>query len=287
VDFPEKHEAEVADGLTENRIIDDCEKREVLYRGIEPKFGITLNNKNYIVKLRHEHWNNVLSEHVSSRFINECGIPAHNTFLGVYKNDLCVMCEDFSDSHGELHEFGNISSSFDTDKNEHDYFFSDVLYMIQKVKNVDFPACKEGFMFMFLMDAILGNPDRHMGNWGLCKKAGMYKFAPIYDNGASLFPRADIENISEEWMRERCMTFPNSKIMFGKIRKRSDYREVVQSGIIDNNAVEYVSALDVLKNIDNATQGLSVGLRRFYRTVVWYRFRTIIKGERFIWKGMI
>jgi hypothetical protein len=252
-----------------------------VYHGAESKFGITYNGKDYIVKMPYKGWKNVFSEHVGSRFINACGIVAHNTELATYHNETCVICEDFTGKLGELREFDSISSSFDTDKRAHDYFFSDVIYMLSKLRNINVEETTSAFMRMFLMDAILGNSDRHMGNWGLCKRNDKYKFAPVYDNAASLFPRANIEDISEEWMRERCYTFPNSKVMFGDERKRSNYIEVVRSGIIP----KYI--LDFVVDIDKATVGLENKYRDFYRTIVWYRFNVIIKGDDFKWRGII
>ena len=46
-------------------------------------------------------------------------------------------------------------------------------------------------MAEFICDAILGNRDRHAGNWGYLKFSSGYLPAPIYDNGGSLFPNFD------------------------------------------------------------------------------------------------
>jgi len=40
---------------------------------------------------------------------------------------------------------------------------------------------------MFVIDALIGNDDRHFNNWGILEKRdGSLVFAPIYDCGASL-----------------------------------------------------------------------------------------------------
>lgn len=42
--------------------VNDGMKNGRLYKGAEPKFGITINNKNYLVKEQKSDWDNVLSE---------------------------------------------------------------------------------------------------------------------------------------------------------------------------------------------------------------------------------
>ena len=47
---------------------------------------------------------------------------------------------------------------------------------------------------MYIVDAFLGNFDRHGANWGFLKKNNKYSLAPIFDNGSSLFPQMIDEN---------------------------------------------------------------------------------------------
>ena len=48
------------------------------------------------------------------------------------------------------------------------------------------------------MDALIGNWDRHNGNWGFLYNAHTdeMELAPVYDCGSSLYPQAD-EKIME------------------------------------------------------------------------------------------
>jgi hypothetical protein len=45
---------------------------------------------------------------------------------------------------------------------------------------------------MILLDALVGNVDRHVNNWGFVSNSFQY-FAPIFDNGSSLVARCDEE----------------------------------------------------------------------------------------------
>lgn len=79
-----------------------------------------------------------------------------------------VICKDaFSGrtfrTFKELHQ-----SSAGTDLTDKTYTYEDVLYVLQqkeKLENSDFSDFKSKFWLMFLFDAILGNRDRHEGNW--------------------------------------------------------------------------------------------------------------------------
>ena len=48
---------------------------------------------------------------------------------------------------------------------------------------------------MFIVDALIGNWDRHNGNWGFLYNPETDKISldPIYDCGSCLFPQADDE----------------------------------------------------------------------------------------------
>ena len=46
---------------------------------------------------------------------------------------------------------------------------------------------------MFIVDALIGNWDRHNGNWGFLynSRTDEMTLAPVFDCGSSLFPQAD------------------------------------------------------------------------------------------------
>lgn len=71
---------------------------------------------------------------------------------------------------------------------------------------------------MFIVDALIGNFDRHGANWGFLKKDNKYSLAPIFDNGSSLFPQLVNEDemklilSDEDEINERVYKFPTSQI---------------------------------------------------------------------------
>lgn len=272
-------------------IITDNMINMVQYNGSRRKFGISYNGQNYLVKFKHKGWDNVLSEAVASRFLSHCGFLVHQVDLGVYKQEPCVICKDFTSTYGVLETIQDMSSSLDTDAVNHQYFLRDVCYELSKIKNSDTKALYYSFCLMCVADAIVGNPDRHLGNWGTCKTFDdRHVFAPIYDNDASLFPRADKNiTISDSWMKERIFTFPNSKIMIGDKRETSNYYDLLRSPEFDSSALSVTQHINVIDAMRRTCIefGLNRQLSKFYMTVVYYRYTTIVQGKPYIWRGNV
>ena len=61
---------------------------------------------------------------------------------------------------------------------------------------------------MCVLDALILNPDRHYGNFGVLfdtKTMQILCMAPVFDNNRSLFPELDEEQLSRpEWYVEKC-----------------------------------------------------------------------------------
>lgn len=78
---------------------------------------------------------------------------------------------------------------------------------------------KEWFWDIFIVDALIGNWDRHNGNWGFLYNSSTdeVSLAPVYDCGSCLFPQADEEimhrTITKRSERDlRIFEIPLSKI---------------------------------------------------------------------------
>lgn len=158
-----------------------------LVSGADPKEWVTLGGDQYLMKWGKQR--NELapfSEFVASRFLRYMNIPVQTVELVIYKDSVCAMCSDI----GTIKQFADISeSSLDTDKNDKVYILEDILHEIASMRKFTPEQRTEIatiFKRVFLCDAVLANRDRHAGNWGY-RDTG--DFCPIYDNGASLFPR--------------------------------------------------------------------------------------------------
>lgn len=87
---------------------------------------------------------------------------------------------------------------------------------------------------MFITDALLGNFDRHNGNWGILvdESTRTVEIAPVYDCGSCLYPQlavGDMEAVlnSEEEIDRRIYTFPTSSIE--ENGKKISYFEFISS----------------------------------------------------------
>lgn len=250
------------------------------YNGSESKCGVTINGIRYILKRQKKFWNNVTCEHVASTVINVLGGNAHETALAVEDGELVVLCRDFTQYIGDFHTIRAVhTSSFDTDRHKREYYFDDVVYGLSKLKDCDVESVVKRFLEMYVYDTILGNTDRHQGNWGICYTPKGKVFSPIFDNGACLFPRSKYSDISCSWIKERIYVWPNSKIMFDR-RERSSYVQVWKDKRLPEYAIDYANSLDISKAIDWIySTDLTDVQKWFYSAIIWYRYNVIIKGK--------
>lgn len=273
--------------------------------GSEPKFWYNLGEYNFLFKFQKKDWYNIYSEHFASKFINMTGGCSHETeivkvsanidfnvnkeivfLVPVTRNEgkLAVICKDITKDHGEMVVFHEKIESKDTTSNDFNYYFSDIIRDLKKYHNIDFNTIESSFWEMYIYDSILGNTDRHSGNWGIVvDKNRNRKLSPIFDNGASLLPRAKFYIGDREWFRERIFKFPNSKIMMDNKKERSNYYEVLRSGIISESFLNRFKDWDILTIIkewlDEDT--LTVEQKLFYSIYVYLRYKVIIENSDF------
>mgnify|MGYP000725991490 CR=1 FL=1 len=72
---------------------------------------------------------------------------------------------------------------------------------------------------MYLIDAWIGNFDRHGSNWGFLKKNNRYRMAPVYDNGSSLFPRLNTDEKLLKIMESKFTVKEAQKLLFTLVKK--------------------------------------------------------------------
>lgn len=181
------------------------------FRGSEKKKTLIYNNKKYLVKfpdpIREKnknisYINNAFSEYVGSNIFRLVGFKTQNTILGKYiykeKEKIVCACEDFTDNDNVLYEFESLALSSNPDK-KIGTELEDILEIVEESKMIDTNDTKEKFWDMFVIDSIIGNTDRHNGNWGfiLNNKANEIKFAPIYDCGSCLNPMLEDEEMKK------------------------------------------------------------------------------------------
>lgn len=291
----------------------DSYRNNKIYNGVSDKFGITYGYADYIIKRSKGPDDlSVITEHVASSLIRDFGISCHKTNMATYNYELVVMIKDFTNDGAELRTFEDTGeSSIDTDINSKEYTYDDIIDIINKHIKLDSENKDKfikSFWEMFIVDAILANRDRHSGNWGyIIDSFGKYEFAPLYDNGGSLFPGvlgklkeyAD-RSTRKKFLKDRVYTFPASQLKVysddSKTVKKTNYYDVFTELLKTNNVFKEVcenfiervdrifyKALD--KNINCIVTGkhptVDILLRNFYIDIITLRYRCIVKQEDF------
>lgn len=281
----------------------DSMRNGKVYGGKTTKFGITQGGNNYIVKLSKDNNMSVLSEYIASNFINSIGLNAHEVQLGIYADDLVNIMKDFTNATIKLHEYRDTDqSSEDTDLTTKSYSYNDITQLI--LKHTKIPTAYKKpmlthFWLQFICDAILGNRDRHAGNWGYLHNlsTGEYRPAPIYDNGATLFPdinRHINEVFDYTFFKDRTLTFPASIIQQyskeEKRNKRTNYKQIFSNlsrySDLGIALLEFNANVDYTKIVNSITlilKDLSIDVKYkvFYKTIICLRYLVLIKGLDF------
>lgn len=261
------------------------------YGGSERKEGISVDGENYMIKFqKHTAFgkkNNHVSEFIGSHIFEICGFETHKTYLGYRHGEEVVACKDFNVQGKQFVPFNDVGeSTLDQDKETYQYDYEDIMEMLRdnsKLTNVQETISM--FWRIYIMDALLGNFDRHGANWGFLKEDNKYTIAPIFDNGSCLFPNLVDEAEMEEIMKsevetdKRIYKFPTSQIKLNGIK--SSYFEVINSLQFEecNEALRYVVAkLDMNKaeKLINETPLISETQRLFYKHILTARYDKIL-----------
>lgn len=233
------------------------------YNGSEKKKTMILNGKKYLVKfpdpnrspkLEISYINNIFSEYIGTKVFEICGFNTQKVALGVYVKDgkrryVCA-CEDFTDNNTKLIEFQKLENA-SLESNPFKKELNDIYQIAESgVYNIDIQNLKDNFWNMFIIDALIGNYDRHNGNWGFIKKENEDKleFAPIFDCGSSLFSTYTDEEMND--------CFKNNT-------KMQDCIKNTPSAIRENNSkIKYYEYILSLKNKD-----CNEALKRVYNKI--------------------
>lgn len=211
------------------------------------KVSIVINDELYMLKLPQKatknenlsYANSSISEYLGSQIYNLLGIKAQDTILGyfTYNNTkrVSVACKDFETNGYVLKDFASVKNQIiDSTSNGYGTDLVDILSTIENQKIIDPVILTEHFWNVFIIDAFIGNWDRHNGNWGFLYNQDNddIKLAPIYDCGSCLFPQLDEVSINsilknKQKMNARVYDFPTSAILING--KRINYYDFISS----------------------------------------------------------
>lgn len=267
------------------------QRNEVMFSGAERKFEIIIKGYRYIVKFQKNSeiglLYNHISEYLGSHIFGAVGIPVQETFLGTCDGKHVVVMKNFLQDGDMLIPFnGVVESSLERDKELYQYTYEDITAMLEEnTKSTHVDETLQRFWDMFIVDALIGNFDRHGGNWGFIKRNDQYRIAPVYDNGSGLYPCLNTDEriqevlSSREEIDKRIFSFPTSHIKVGS--RNSSYYEVIHSLRLDacNQALKrIVPRIDFKRifSIVDEIEDISDLRKTFYKTMLQERYEKIL-----------
>ena len=148
--------------------------------------------------------NDVVSEYIGSHIYEIFGMPVHETILGEYFGEHCVICSDktypkklyeFKEFRNRLMDRNIIQQSSGMSTN-----ISDIIEVINNTKYIDKEKVLQRFWDMFCIDTLIGNTDRNNGNWGFLfdKDSSMFYLYDVYDCGGCLNNKRSDNQMSDD-----------------------------------------------------------------------------------------
>lgn len=235
--------------------------------------------------------NSCISEHLGSSIFNMLGISAQYTLLGVFtvngKEKVVCACGDFTADGKTLYDFCSVKNTvIDSEHGGSGTELSDILESIEKQRFVNPEKLLEHFWNVFVVDALLGNFDRHNGNWGFLydSKTNTAEIAPIFDCGSCLLPQADekvMRNVlnNEDELNARIYRFPTSAVKLDG--QKINYYDFLMSGEYDDcdeAIVRIVPRIDMekIEQLINETPYITDLQKDFYKAYINARYEKIL-----------
>lgn len=283
-----------------------------MYGGSDQKRGIIYRGDRYMLKLsdriekrnrlniNSSYSNSAVSEYVSCHIIELIGLPVQDTEIGTlhrwsaYHNtvveDLVVACKRFIDDQHILAEFKLLANTILSEKCGKLPKLSEIYQVLQS--NAYFTEYSarlalERYWDTFVVDALLGNFDRHGNNWGylINKESKAVTLAPIYDCGSCLYQQISDDGCemilqSESEIELRVKKFPNAALILDNGLK-ANYLTFINSG---NNADCDAALLRIVPAIDlerinvmiDQMDFLTDVRKKFYKTMLYRRYNEIL-----------
>lgn len=263
------------------------------------KISVLYNGEQYMLKFppfptinkEMSYTNSCISEYIGCKVFESVGIPVQETVIGTYtskgKEKVVVACKDFTSQGITLQDFASLKNRIiDSERNGYGTELADILSTIDEQTAMDSETLKTRFWDMFIVDALIGNWDRHNGNWGFLynNATDEVTLAPVFDCGSSLYPQADEDLMKKilsdkNELNHRIFDIPLSAVTYNG--KKINYFNFLSEGEFPdcNKALKRIaSRIDIKKIyeiIDN-TPTITELQKEFYKTMLTARKERII-----------
>lgn len=253
--------------------------------------GIEPENRN---SLNQSYSDNVISEDIGCKIFQSLGIPTQNTFQAIYDDRIIVACENFVPDGFRICEFqaleesaraiGLITSERARVPKLHQ--LEKIFNEIETLETIRQPAI-DRYWDMFIGDSLIGNFDRHTGNWGylINQVTQEVRLAPVYDCGSSLYPQISEDGIDRilsnpDEINKRIYEFPKAALMVDG--KKIAYHTLIGSHKIkecDEALKRIYPRIDHKKICDIIEQNGALGSRKkeFLKVMTQQRIEKILQ----------
>lgn len=147
------------------------------------------------------------------------------------------------------------------------------------------------FAERFVGDALVGNFDRHMGDWGylVSRRDGSLRPSPMYDNGSTPCPALPDRSMAQmledrHAIAQRTLLFPTAALTLRKGWPKVNYRDMLISGFDDAFSLAVcrvvpaiLEAMPRIEQFIDEQAFLSETRRRFYRVMLRARTALILR----------
>lgn len=278
----------------------NMQKRNKAYAGANgSKISVLYNGAQYMLKFPAaakrnpdmSYSNSCFSEYLGCQIYESIGIPVQKTLLGRFmvkgKEKIVVACRDFTQPGIVLQDFASLKNQMiDSAHSGYGTELSDILYTFAEQTAIDQEELSARFWDMFIVDALIGNWDRHNGNWGFLydTRHDTLELAPVYDCGSCLYPQADDEIMRSVLANKserdyRIFEIPTSAIQLnGKKIKYFDFISSLQNEGCNRALQRIVPRINLgkIQGIIDNTPFLSALQKQFYMTMLAERKARII-----------
>lgn len=236
--------------------------------------------------------NSCISEYIACHIVESLGISVQETLLGTYtdkrgKEKIVVACRDFTADGKKLMEFAHLKNTcVDSEQNGYGTELSSIDRAFDEQTLIPAEKLREFFWELFIADALLGNFDRHNGNWGILidEQRQEAEIAPVYDCGSCLCPQMDdgkMEEVlaSEAEINQRIFVYPTSAIMNNG--QKISYFDFISSlqNVECNEALKKIARridMEKIKCIIEKTPAITHLQKDFYQTIIAERKAKIL-----------
>lgn len=263
-----------------------------IYRGSEKKRTVILDDKcQYLLKFpdptREKHRevsyiNNSISEYIGCSVFALSGFEVQDTILGVYtdengKEKIACACKDVRENGEVLYEADLLVLEF-LDQNQK-LTLELVEEIVSNIDGLDKEKTIKEYYDRFIIDFLIGNTDRHTGNWGIIENNNTRRIAPVYDCGSSLSPLISDQEIEKLNINNEALNVQT--VFLDNEGKRTSYKKI----ITEDEHPRVVSALartihkidlDAINSMIDEIPYISVTRKTFYKDIIAIRYNKVL-----------